>query len=419
MTTGCLNTTPGFITPDGRVNDPAHGTYFVRRDNPFLTGLDTLGVVEESTALGYSSVRTISPDGVFLTANPEAAVEDRHGWAWSDAPVSPTGARFFATLRFPRVFLPMGGEPVRFTMTRRSHRVRTEPAPPGSTPPAIGFDDEVLDTMDVALDPHVLLLPVRVHRFVPPGSAPIWGNEEYFQAALDRTDVDTISTEHHNGSYDSSVTVRSGRLLRGAVDVDEVFSQCDIQFRLEAHEDIQQQELARTLTRSCVCERNGIWGMNNEPLASYVNAIPNPETAIEVFVGGSFPDGGGCASDFRAATCGSSNAGLGGSCPKLHEQLFHQRNFVLLRADAVSTDRNVLAHEFGHFLGLTHIPNDGNSTCLDPDDTAGVDDFLMTIGAVGTVITPSQCARMRCIAAHWLERFGRIDTSRMDAICAE
>ncbi len=57
--------------------------------------------------------------------------------------------------------------------------------------------------------------------------------------------------------------------------------------------------------------------------------------------------------------------------------------------------------------------------CLDSDDTVGVEGLLMSPGAVGTVITPNQCARLRCVTAHWLERFGRIGADRRSEICAE
>lgn len=158
------------------------------------------------------------------------------------------------------------------------------------------------------------------------------------------------------------------------------------------------------------------------PLATYLSALPSPEIALDVFVGGAIlQSSSGCGVNTRGVTCGPANVATGSTCavPGVDAMLFHAHNFVLLHSDAVRTDPLVLAHELGHLLGLKHSPNGGLPMCLSSDDTEDLDGLLMSAGAAGGTVTPNQCARARCVAAYWLHRMGRFSSGERDAVCAE
>jgi hypothetical protein len=117
--------------------------------------------IAPSTGL-YTEVRTMSPDGAYLLAFPPSAMRDL-GWLSNDLPVPAVGFAGAPRFRPPSISLPMGGAPVAFELHTRHGRERTEPVPPGTVPPSLGFDTRFVERTSIRLDPRVLVLPVRMH----------------------------------------------------------------------------------------------------------------------------------------------------------------------------------------------------------------------------------------------------------------
>ncbi len=407
--------------PEGAVVDGA-GVAVVRLENPVVRGNVVLTVEAELRASGlFTSRKVISPDAAFLTTDRPGVITDPWVWSAAEVGVPALGAPLFLA---PSVSLPMGGAPVAFSLHTKRGRVRTEPVPPGTIPEPIGFDNAVVGTLSIALHPRVLVLPVRVHQFVDlKGRAGLV--RPTTPAMMSQIfDPGAVATEGLPGSRDdgftSSMRVVSGELLQfPQQEADPIWTQCDIQFHLESFDQIpQSQRLEITQATSCVCGSRGLFG-SSQPISAFFPGRDG-EGAIDVFLGGTI-SGDSCPFSFftpAGVTCGPSTSGSGGCDDVVARFDF---NVVLLDASAFGDSvgsPNLLSHELGHMLGLGHSDEAGRS-CVIPDDTAGVPGLLMQSSAALTGFTPGQCARARCIAARWLEQFGRFSTAEREAVCAK
>lgn len=411
---GCL-VEQQLTPPEGAEVDPS-GVVFARRDNPVVQGNAYLIVEDELGPSGpFTARKVISPDGAFITADQPGVLADP--WVWSAAAEGSIslGAPGF---RAPRVSLPMGGTPVAFSLHTKRGRVRTTPVPPGTVPPPLGFDEDTIDTLSIALHPRVLVLPVRVHRFISAQGPPSGQvTPAFVTQVFDPGAVATESQLTTDDGFASRVTVVSGELGQAASSPDPIWTQCDIQFHLEEYEEIPQfANLEIVQTTSCVCGNSGIAGVS-QPISAFLPGRDG-STAIDLFLGGSISGSGCPAGTTQGITCGPGNSGLGGSCEDVVGG--HEFDVILLNQSSFLSTANLVSHELGHMLGLRH-PGDGLESGLDPDDTAGAENLLMFTGGGGTepVITPSQCARARCMAASWLEAFGRLSATERDAVCSE
>ncbi len=277
--------------------------------------------------------------------------------------------------------------------------------------PPIGFDENEIDSIQIALDPRVLVLPVRFHVFADSaGRVPftILGmppDERTFSQLIDPGAVETMRAASTDSGIGSSVQIQMGRFPTLSQAPDPIWTQCDIQFHLDQFELILQQSgLDRQLLRSCDC--TAVSNPVNEPVATFTTDGRDGREAIDVFLGGSI-QGLLCGPSTRGITCGPS-APCSDTVPT------RRVDAVFITGSAIGSDANILSHELGHMIGLGHI---GGNTCVDPDDTGGTSG-LMTLGAVGTTVTPNQCLRARCIAAQWLVQYGNLTGTEAAAVCA-
>jgi hypothetical protein len=404
MLPGCPE--EGFEPVEG--GEEIGGIVFSPLDNPRVTAtVNGISVVSRVAlpASRYAFREVITPDVPFLRADVVGVVPDP--WAWE-------GDLTYV----PRVLLPWRTGPASLEMWVRRGRERTEPVAPGTVPPPVGFDEELIDTIRVQLDPDVLLLPVRVHLFARPQVAdPIpwdngWpvdidANEEFFSQMLDNGSSTTVEQTTVDTGFESFSTVDS-RFYADVIHafaVDSIWTQCDIQFRFESVEVLASPEGYWQEFDSC---------SSFDTITEY-RLGRRSEEAIDVFVGGEIgPTGcGDAAGSVFGVTTGPSN-----SCDRVPGTVdFHHISFDGAR---MWSRTNVVAHELGHFLGLGHVNTALDDDCPEVSDTAGIDGLLMETGGgtVGTAgITPAQCQVARCLAGRWLVRWGRLAAAEADALC--
>jgi hypothetical protein len=410
--TGCLARDALYPPDDAEVRD---GVAWVRRENPALRGAVLLRVQEVRGPDGpFLRRKIMAPDAAYLVASPPEVMRDLGG-LWSDIEPEdiPLGS---LPIHAPAISLPMGGAPAHITMRIGRGRERTTPAPPGSIPEPIGISDSTIGTITVALEPRVIVLPVRLHQFRRRGSTGgATLNDRTASQLLDPGEVATIHLNRHNGPYSSHVEAFVGLFRPEENHPDEIWGQCDIQFHLDAFEEIfQTNEREVTLTEDCVCNR-GLIGPTSR-LTPFLEGRSGAH-AFDVFIGGSI-SGTGCPPNAVGITCGPANSGLGGSCEDRVGG--HRANVILARSSNLGNGSRLLAHEFGHMLGLGHILADDQPSCVTPDDTMMEPAMnLMSTGAVGSRLTAQQCRRARCIAARWLVHFGRQTETWADGVCSQ
>jgi len=398
----------GFDPPEGSTE--VDGVHYSPFDNPVVTGTVNGIVVADrgpppTLDSRYSALETITPTIGYAMADRGGVIPDP--WTWE-------GDQTYV----PRVFLPWREGATEVGLWVRRGRTRTEPVPPGTIPLPIGFDDELLDTIRVELDPDVLLLPVRVHLFARPQSAEpfpwatswprgIRPDGEFFGQVFDPGPARTLSQESMDDGFQSTSTVRSafyGDDIHSFA-VDQIWAQCGIQFRLEELEVLFSPE--------------GYWD-EYDGCSSFSPLVPSEYRAgrsgsagVDVFVGGDLGDFG-CPPDGFGEEVGFTT-GPSNLCERQPSTTAFNR--ISLSGPRMWSRRNVIAHELGHYLGLGHVGD--TMECLPVSDTDGIENGLMFSGGGGPdpVLTPAQCETARCLAARWLARWGRMSPTEAVTFC--
>ncbi len=265
--------------------------------------------------------------------------------------------------------------------------------------------------IEMQLHPEVIVLPVSVHVFA----------DDNGTTSLGPLGSDLLSEGMMRNYYDpgavvlKSITMANGGAVQqytfedrgeNGVDLDLLWSQCNIQFSLvEYVAHFQGLELEQSLARDDECTPSGYEPFCNTAfhdgsrLSEYMHGYtgetfwPSGVAGIPVLYGGEI-----CASrgDVHGFTCVPDSCGARGS------------DFIALPADdyfsTPSSDRRkTLAHEMGHYLGLKHPSETRCEGVLHDDDN------LMTPGspiASQVLLTDSQCALARCVACERLAQFG-------------
>lgn len=414
--------------PVGESRIDTDGTWLMRRDNPRLTGRAVQRVASEiprpagqsccatRTIEGYGYLRptrsgVLQYDTFPNTFGPNSSV------IYSDNVVG--AAATSGAFRAPGMTLHMGAAPVDIGLHVRGP---TAPFPPALVPQ---------DSVRMRLDPRVLVLPVRITVFTNGSAIP---DASPISALSLQRMFDPGASEHV--ATNTPTNYLSREIYQPAPPVpDDIWTQCDIQFRLEATRHVVNTSLANILATTCACSgaqfEDGIDRGNlmvgptgiRTQLAQYIDANGGSNVnLLDAFIGGALAtDLTGCGATLggppQAFACGPSNGCSGNFSPTAPGGA---RFSGMLFVRSVFSSR-AFAHEVGHMLWLGHSPGDtvgGGGACV-ANDFAGITPLMYgSGGATGTDISPNQCGHARCQAAEWLRRLGRMSQTERDFVCA-
>ncbi|MEM9070843.1 MAG: matrixin family metalloprotease [Myxococcota bacterium] len=376
----CEDREPSLVLPDDAEIVVEDGVTIVR------TGLENppLRAFYRADLNDYDLERMLSPlpafdevESYFGPAAPRFAVEGQgtqYGWLDIDRSDLDLEAVFRAA--GPGVSLPMGGASV---------RVRYEDARSTTS----GLVATPIDEQRFALDPQVLVVPVRARVFAAAdGTLPYLGTPSDAQALIAQLidPAEATGSIFGNGTDRVRVAAFTWTQFPGAVP-DLLWRQCGIQFHLDDFDVVPQSNGLEVEVVNSATPCNSIGGST---LQSFMAPTLRAEGAIPIFFGGDVD--AGLSADFFGVTC-----------PPISPVAF-----VAIDTSSFDT-RGVVAHELGHFLGLNHVTSRDNLMATPSRVTREI---------AGTELTAAQCERARCEAAKLLHSWNRIDDARRQTECA-
>jgi len=429
LLTGCLDPTPpGFAPPRDGVELDGDETRVFRTgfENPLLTGraplrLNEMGISRElSDNPLLVEEQSYFPDGVRVRSSAYTRGTDTR-YAWLEVPAREPGgdtADFVRNWRFqvPSISLPMGGARQEFILEVVRGEKR-EPDP-GGIPEFPRLEVEEVDRVQLALDPRVLVVPVRLMVFTDPDGRMGYNPDELFESRaiaqnafrqwFDPGAATELNVTQSVSPFEAKVLVDAGRNeMFDDIVPDNPWHTCGIQFHLDEVEFIAQDQglEQRLITETSPCTDRP------SPLSDFfpsVGDIDDAFPAVPVFVGGIIqPE---ILMSLSGLVCGPADFCF------LHGRT--NDDYVALDGfTAFSESPWTLAHELGHFLGLGH---EGGSAC--EGDLAASN--LMRAGGPRppsletATLTTEQCERARCLAATWLRKWEIVSASVRERECS-
>ncbi|MCH9648436.1 MAG: hypothetical protein K0U98_09365 [Deltaproteobacteria bacterium] len=342
-----------------------------RFENPQIDGLISVRVRLETDSRGRpgtccSSLRMKSDHPIFrnsdLLATQSAfiSITDPSIESFRNTPVF--------EYQVPTVSLPGNGDEVGLTLFYRRDRLTTQ----------------------VRLDPRVIVVPVHLHVFTSPGQTlasdleasrvwPWFERPSFFTEGQTIHSISTGVTETH--------IVRTNLANQVYLNVDEIWHQADIQFRLASYERIENAELENQIVSGNV--------RAFEP--SSVHASRSDTAGLHIYVG---RNGGNIGVGFARIQGQTRGPGCGNAV--------RANNAIAMAWDTVGRGgggpSRTLAHEIGHYLGLDHPDVDSTScgSSLVEDRTAA---NLMHSFANSPNLSTGQIARARQVACLYLAQW--------------
>jgi hypothetical protein len=194
--------------------------------------------------------------------------------------------------------------------------------------------------------------------------------------------------------------------LNTALPLDHVFARCGVQFRTASYEEIPQtKKLDKqmfSVAEQCGIDMPRVCRPGDRSVATKTIQPLLPMNGIPIFLGGNFEDG--CNGTGLGITC-TAACGIGDDFKRgdQTDSWLRRDGYVALGPRDFSY---TLAHEVGHYLGLTHT---NDSTTCGP--TGPSPNLMRSAPNDATLeqaaLSDSQCNRVRCVAERWLVEWGK------------
>ena len=324
--------------------------------------------------------------------------EDNTGWADGTFPFETTA-----------VALPQNSNPIVLTISSHDEW-RNEQEPMGGEP-----------EIAIRLSEEVIVLPVAVRIFAGENYEPPYApnprllSEGMMMSYFDpgRAVVDNIVIVDDGNFTQYNVEQREDN----GVDLDLIWSQCDIQFSLVSYEIYPQGlDLENVLVTEGECDSICDTGDTGVRMHEFLQAESPTwfQDAIPVIFGGTID--GACSGEdgfgltnIEGVTCRSNG------CIQAYPNDFVAIDASRYFAHDLDKRKQILAHELGHYLGLRHTKS------YEPISQCGmeinVDSENLMIGgqvAARTRLTADQCLLARC---HACERLNLLGLAAQNGAC--